>query len=748
MSAVTIGPACTRRLCWAPMTSPANQPRALPPEIGFSADRRQSLRRQERLVHLAWLLPIIAFALVAAWLYRQQLMRAEDTVDHAARIAQEQALKIFETNDMLLQRMLDLVGDTSEREILDRGAEIYGRLKALAATLPQVQGLFIVGADARMLATSLAYPPPRQIDYSDREGISIHRQPGVGVFFTEQLRSRISGEPFFDMSVRRSLSDGTYAGSVSVSLKPSYLTNFYAELGKANPGLRLTVLKSDGRLVARWPTPIEPGTRLDPADPLMSTIASGIPAGSSRGPTDASGIDRLRAYRQLSPYPLYVVAALEVAEVRAAWLEKVGTVAVFAVPTTLLLSLMARSGLARTRREVIAAQRLDDETLMRQRMEVALLQSQKLEALGRLTSGVAHDFNNLLSVVTSNLFLLRRKLPGAAADPSVAAIERAVSSGTKLTRQLLAFTRRQALVPERVSLQRRLPELLELVQPLVGRGIEIETEVEPDTPDIFVDPAELELALLNLAVNAKDAMPNGGRLRIHAGRSATTEKSEGVAKTDTVSVVVSDTGIGMSSAIASRALEPFFTTKPVGQGTGLGLSQVQALCQAAGGDVRIDSREGEGTEIVLEFPAVQGTDAAVVSRSDAPSTDDLAGRILLVEDNDSVAEATQDMLEAMGLSVERVSSAEGALTALDRAGSPFDLVLSDIEMPGRLDGIGLAEAVVQRHFDLPVVLMTGYAERLQQAVAQRFDVLPKPLVPSVLSATVKRGIERRSRARA
>ena len=673
--------------------------------------------------------------IIAAALYRQHFTEAQQAIDGASRIAQEHALKLFETNSMLLQRMLDLWGNARDEEVIARDREFHERLKRMAADLPQVQGLFINGADARALSNSLVYPPPRQIDYSDRESVRAHRSGDVGVFITEQLQSRISGEPFFDMSRRRVGTDGSYAGTVHVSLKPDYLTNFYAELAKSEPGLRFGVWREDGKMLARWPDE-SPGTLN--AENMNWVRAPGGVVQEDAMPAD--GVRRLQVFRQLAPYPLYVVASVNVADVQAVWLRQIGWLALITIPATLLLTWMARVAVLRTRNELDGAQKLDDETALRQRMEVALLQSQKLEALGRLTGGVAHDFNNLLMIINNNLYVHRHLHAGVSDSAQLAAIERAIAAGTKLTRQLLSFSRRQALLPEPVDLRERLPSLLELLTPVLGKSIKLDARVDSDLPLIQVDPAEFELALINLAVNAKDAMPRGGRLSVVARVS---DETDPVRPRDDdrryVLLEVADTGSGIAPENVDRVFEPFFTTKPIGQGTGLGLSQVQALCQAAGGTAHIESRLGGGTRVRLYFPAVDG-DASSASAPAVRRPQQLNYHLLLVEDNEAVAKASREVLESMGCTIEHVTTGEAALASIAERNASFAIVLSDIEMPGTLDGIALAEQIIERYPQLPVLLMTGYAERLQQAQQCHFEVLPKPVDPRMLADAIAKAL--------
>ncbi len=707
----------------------------------LAATRDAALDRSRRMVWLAVLVPLAAFAAVAAWLHHRAYADASIALDRAARIAQEHALKLFDTNEMLLQRMLDLAGDEPDAQALARSAQMHAQLRAMAARLPQVQGLFILGTDSRALAMSVRHPAPRDIDYSDREWYRWHRErPGDGVFFTGQLVSRSTGEPFFDMSRRRTLADGSFGGTVNVSLRPAYLTQFYEELGRTEPDLRFAVFRSDGAMIARWPSPMAAGSTLPADHPVLRAIAAGAAEGRVTGERSTfDGGAHTTVFRRLDPYSLYVLVSLTHDAVGAGWLRRVGLIAAAAVPLTLALALLALQAHRRNRDELSALQRLDDETAQRQRIELALLQSQKLEAMGRLTGGVAHDFNNLLMIVSTNLYLLRRQLPEGSGATQIAAMERAIGSGTKLTRQLLAFARRQALRPERVQLQDRLPSLLELLRPVLGSGIEVTGGVDAGTDPVLVDPAELELALINLAVNAKDAMPSGGRLDVRA-RNA--RPGEGPAGGAFVVVEVRDEGTGVDEALLGRVFDAFFTTKPVGYGTGLGLSQVQALAASTGGVARIENRPEGGAcvRVFLGSAPPDAQDAPGALPPQAPRTLDL--RILLVEDNDGVAQATAELLQSLGCSVRRVPEPNAALAALAAGCDAYDVVLSDIEMP-QADGIGLAIQLKQRCPALPVLLMTGYAARLEQAVQQQLDVLPKPCAPAVLADALARAAARR-----
>jgi signal transduction histidine kinase/ActR/RegA family two-component response regulator len=425
------------------------------------------------------------------------------------------------------------------------------------------------------------------------------------------------------------------------------------------------------------------------------------------------------------------------------WREQLATLALLTLAVAAGLMGIVWVALRRAKQAFAHAETASMESAQRMRAEHALLQQQKLEALGRLTGGVAHDFNNLLMIINNNAYLLRRSDPTAPVAPRIAAIERAVESGTKLTRQLLAFSRRQAVNPELIPLQDELPQLVELMKPALGSRIAVKADVDPGASPVRVDRAGFELALLNLAVNAGDAMPDRGELCITV-RNAKPGEAPGL-EGDFVVVSVSDTGVGIPGEVQQRVFEPFFSTKPIGKGTGLGLSQVYGFCQQSGGTVTIESQEGLGTTVRMYLTA----SGEQVKEKDAEPArfqgEALRHRVLIVEDNDDVAETTRQLLEFLGCEVRRVESGNAAVLRLERDARNFDLVLTDIVMPGGLSGIEVLGYVRDRHPHLPVVLMTGYSNELQKVSADEI-VLLKPFSPHELADALRKALARREGA--
>ena len=352
-----------------------------------------------------------------------------------------------------------------------------------------------------------------------------------------------------------------------------------------------------------------------------------------------------------------------------------------------------------------------------ERIQRQLAESQKLDALGQLTGGVAHDFNNLLMVITGHVHMLK-KIAGNDAKSlrAIQAIETATQRGASLTRQLLTFARRQSVNPQPIDLRDSIHSVREVLDTGLGSAVQLRINLDDGIWPVMVDPAELETALVNLIINARDAMPDGGSVSV---RASNVHIDNGTRKGDHVAIEVKDTGVGIPPDIMGKVFDPFFTTKPIGKGTGLGLSQVHGFAHQAGGTVAVASELGKGTTFTVCLPRGQ----LGIAPAEAETRSIASGTVLLVEDNPDVATASADLLEQLGYSVRWVSDAEAALKELDRDG--IDLVFTDIVMPGKTDGLGLARAIKQKHPGVPILLATGYSEAARNAPAD-FSILRKP----------------------
>ncbi|MBR0758089.1 PAS domain S-box protein [Bradyrhizobium jicamae] len=339
-----------------------------------------------------------------------------------------------------------------------------------------------------------------------------------------------------------------------------------------------------------------------------------------------------------------------------------------------------------------------------------LAESQKMDALGQLTGGVAHDFNNLLMIISGNLHKIRQEVSSERGLRALGAIETASQRAASLTSQLLSFARRQSVNPQAIDVVARIGALREVLTSALGSMIRLHIDIRPGTWPIHVDPAEFETALINLVVNARDAMADGGTLTVSARNQAASNQ---------VVISVADTGDGIPDDVLSKVFDPFFTTKPVGKGTGLGLSQVHGFAHQAGGKIEIATELGQGTTVSIHLPRGRSRERQVGEGASGLA----CATVLLVEDNPAVADASTGLLEQLGYTVRWVSSAESALQAIEANG--VDVVFSDIIMPGKMDGLKLARAIREKNPDLPILLTTGYSDSMRE-VRSDFPVLRKP----------------------
>jgi two-component system NtrC family sensor kinase len=611
----------------------------------------------------------------AAWTVDRDLHRqAERNINITLDVLVQQTLKVFQTAELGMHAMNLLTAGLTDDQVRAREPQLHAQLKELVTGLPEIQSFWVVGHDGRPLASDLISPMP-DLDVTDRDYYQAFTTGAEGVYVGAVLQPKLAGAPFFSISRRRTAPEGGFRGVLVVSLLPDDFERFYSQLNPERVEL-YQMIRSDGAVLVRFPESPSPMSFLDPArSPLLRAMATHPEGGNFTAVSSVDGITRIAGYRAVPGYPVVVVAGVQAATIRAAWLAVLEGYLIFGVPATALLLLALAIALHRTRSLTAEAER-------RQAAEAALARTQRMEALGQLTGGVAHDFNNLLTVINGAAEILRLTVSDQRAARPLAMIESAVRRGATLTRQLLTFASRQALAVEVIDLTQHLPRFKEMLRGSLRGDIEIVVDVPAIPCMVKADPGELELALLNTAVNARDAMPHGGRLTLRV-RPVTLDGGPVADRLagEFVGIAVDDTGTGIEPAVLARVFEPFFTTKECDKGSGLGLSQVYGFARQSGGTVTIASEIGRGTTVTLYLPATTEMPRPAPERESTVAPAGNGRHVLVVEDNADIAEVLCGLLRDLGYAVNVASSARAALERTEALGR-FDLVISDIMMPG------------------------------------------------------------------
>jgi signal transduction histidine kinase/ActR/RegA family two-component response regulator len=608
--------------------------------------------------------------------------------------------------------------------------EISAFLQRIKAPLDQIVSIWITDATGHVRAGSQPWDPAVSID--EREWFQAQREQDAGTYISVPFQGKATRAASFAVSRRRSTPDGQFDGIIHVALSPEYFSRFFHEAAPPGPSAA-GLIREDGAILARSPAQVT-YSRLAPDNILMRSIAAQPDGGVMVGVSSTDQRERYYAYRHAGAYPVYVAFGIDADVVLGRWyrnLQLYGAVALLSALTLLLVSWLA---LRRAKAEQEALIRLRHESEQRLAAEQRLLQAQKMESIGQLTGGIAHDFNNLLAVILGNLELLRKRIQDdERAKRLLEGAFQGAQRGAALTQRLLAFSRRQDLTPQAVDVPQLVSSMTDLLARALGPSIEIVTRFPSGVAPVKVDPNQLEMALLNLAVNARDAMPTSGTITISARTEEVASRNEhGLSPGSYVCVSVSDTGLGMDAATLARAIEPFFTTKGIGKGTGLGLSMIHGLAVQSGGTLMLKSEVGKGTIAEIWLPRSEAIAAAMVTDEEAHPEHRIC-TVLLVEDDPLVMSGTAAMLEDLDHRVVGAPSGEEALRIL-RENASIDLVVTDHAMPG-MTGLQLAERIRAEWPDMPILLASGHAE-LPERTGLAVPRLTKPFRQDELARAI------------
>ena len=698
------------------------------------------------LILAAMLLPF-TFAGLFSWQdWRRTSSESEARLERMLAVAQEHALKVVETNALVLDSIAGLMQGMSWAELQMDVARVHSGLLALEQRIEQLRALHAVRPDGMLFTISTSWPTP-EVDLAGRDYFQRHRSGHFGLYFGAPLVGRTTGVLAFTMSRARLDAQGRFDGVVLGSVLPSYFEHHWATLGGGSGG-QFTLFRDDGVVLAQYPR-ADSGEAREGARARLVELARGSDHQERLRLTDASGEEWLAGFRRVGHEPLLVSYAQPRAAIVTAWRQEAMVTFALAALVAMALGLVLRMAWQRWDAEQVAlaklaatAEALRDQIEKREAAEDQLRQAQRLEAVGRLTGGIAHDFNNLLTAILGTVHLLERHL-GAGADERsrrlLSAARDAVGRGAKLNASLLAFARRQPLKREALDVNALVSGFEPLLARALGDAVTLKLRLAGQLPACQADAAQLEAALLNLAINARDAMADGGEVELVTRTAWLTEEdlrnNDDAHPGPYAELILSDTGTGMPAEVMHRAFEPFFTTKGPGRGTGLGLSQVFGFMRQLGGHVAIRSTQGRGTTVSLFLPLMAGAVAvperepAAASRASVVAV--ASATVLVAEDDDQVREVAAEMLREAGFRVLAAADGRQALALLER-GEKVDVLFSDVVMPGGMSGVELARRVRASRPEIGVLLASGYAAQELGGEAPEFELLAKPYERDVI----------------
>ncbi|MDR7009991.1 hybrid sensor histidine kinase/response regulator [Paraburkholderia strydomiana] len=675
------------------------------------------------LLCVSIVLPVV-FAVAYGYLdYQRRLDDANDIVDRLTLVVSEQADKVFDLDEQVGTRVTELLGTSDDDAIIANERQVHARLAAIVGGLPQIASVSVFGAHGKVLATSTTWPVPN-VSVGDREDFRAARMQSPNTYFSPPMRSKIGNVDVFNTAFARLDANRRFIGVVSIALRRQYFADFYRQLADGRPYIGVGLYRSDGSpLVGHQPDDMPPRVPLGHGSTMSFVDGQIVGRTVMRfGPNDA---ERVVSFRKVAGYPVYVSSSYSSSAIlQQWWAHYLVILAAISLPCLAVCALVVFS-LRQLAAEQATWERWHGEVAMRISAEASSHRLRRISALTNLIGDIAHNVNNLLMVVASNMQLARHK-HFAGVEREVTQVESAIATAEVLMRRLLSVARKRPLRRTVFNLRQLLSHAAGSIKSAAGETVETVLDVPDGVWPISIDQEELSSAIVAIAENAGEAMPAGGRFVVRCQNVRLGANEWSLSPGDYVMVSCVDNGAGMSADAVSRAFEPLFTTKTSGVGTGLGLAHVLATCEQVGGTARIDSIEGKGTNVRLYFPRHLGTaSTAIDQRREHDEGGAQQRSVLLVEDNEAVAAGVTALLEMLGCDVNHKLSADDALTLLQE-GRTFDVVLSDVQMPGKINGIDLAELVVQTWPNQRIALMTGYAKELDRARVLGITVLSKP----------------------
>ena len=695
-------------------------------------------RALRRLLGAAVVVPVLLSGALA-WQGRTLAIQdGELTVDRSARIVADHLGALLQVHAFALNRVATRL-EADEPDLAADPERLRRLLVQYVSESPKLKALSVIGQDGRLIASSTT-PSDPDVSFADRDHFLAVRNGLTGFHIGRPVTDRVTGAPILPFVRRAERRDGSFQAAVLSAVPLDQLAEFFRTLG-GQQGQSVTVARSDGTVLLRTPATITGVEVMGTSSGFMRTLARSREGGLYRTVSELDRVERLHVVRPVGGHDAYVSVGIETEAIFANWLRVTGPLVGLTLLSGLALAATAWIALRRALGERAAYTELQAEVRRREALEHALRQSQKLEAIGQLTGGIAHDFNNHLQVIGANLQLLRMRALGAEAMLFVGNALAGVDRAATLAARLLAFARQQPLEPKVVNLGRVIQGMTDLLRRTLGEAIEIETVIAGGLWNTNVDVGQIENAILNLAVNARDAMKGRGKLTIEAGNavlddSYAAQHSE-VTAGQYVMVAVSDDGPGMPPKVLERAFEPFFTTKRPGEGTGLGLSMIHGFVKQSGGHVKIYSELGQGTTVKIYMPRIRAPEHE--DRFRAAEVRGGSETVLVVEDDTDVRAATVALVRSLGYRTIEAKDAESALTVLE-SGAKVELLFTDVVMPGDIDTRDFARRALEIDPTLRVLFTSGYTAnaivhhgRLDEGVA----LLGKPFSREALAGKIR-----------